>query len=149
MRVVIQRVNSASVDVDGKLVSSISKGLLVLVGIRSGDMDSDIDYIIKKILNIRIFESQKSFMDKCVQDLGLEILCVSQFTLYGNCNKGNRPSFDKAMSPKEAKLFYDKFLEKLKQNYSKVSDGIFGAYMQVSLVNDGPVTIILDSNKEI
>ena len=145
MKVVIQRVKSASVEVDGDLISSIGQGLLVLVGIHKEDTQKDSDYIIKKILSLRFFESEKSFMDKSVQDLNLEVLLVSQFTLYGNCKKGARPSFDKAMPPKEAKIFYENFVEKFKQQHSKVKDGIFGAYMQVSLVNDGPVTIILDS----
>jgi D-tyrosyl-tRNA(Tyr) deacylase len=145
MRAVIQRVNSASVEVDGKLVSSIDKGLLVLVGIEKEDTSRDSEYLIRKILNLRIFDDQEKFLDKSVQDLGLQVLLVSQFTLYGSCKKGNRPSFDKAMPPKEAKVFYSDFVEKFKQSYSKVKDGIFGAYMQVSLVNDGPVTIVLDS----
>ena len=145
MRAVIQKVNAASVEVDGKLVSSIEKGLLVLVGIERQDTPKDSEYLVRKILNLRIFDDQEKFLDKSVQDLSLEVLLVSQFTLYGSCKKGNRPSFDKAMPPKEAKVFYQDFVEKFKQNYFKVKDGIFGAYMQVSLVNDGPVTIILDS----
>ncbi len=145
MRAVIQRVNSASVTVDKKVVSSIEKGLLILVGIHKDDTDKDCEYLIKKILNLRIFEGEKSFVDKSVKDLDLEILFVSQFTLYADCKKGTRPSFDKAMSSKDAKVFYQNFINSFKQEYSKIKDGVFGAYMQVNLVNDGPVTIILDS----
>jgi len=128
-------------------VSKINKGLLVLVGIHKEDTQDDIDFIIKKLLNLRLFDFDNKFCEKSVKDLSLEILCVSQFTLYASCKKGNRPSFDKAMSPKEAKVFYSNFLNKLKQQHSKVKDGEFGAYMQVSLVNDGPVTIVLDRKK--
>ena len=149
MRAVIQRVNNASVHVDGKLISSISKGLLVLIGINKEDKKEDCEYITRKILNLRIFESEKSFMDKSVQDLDLEILFISQFTLYGSCNKGNRPSFDKAMSPGDANFFYQDFLESFKKVYPTIKDGVFGAYMQVNLVNDGPVTIILDSQNKL
>ena len=145
MRAVIQRVNSASVEVEGKLISKIEKGLLVLVGIHKEDTQKDAGYIIRKILNLRVFESEKSFMDKSVQDLELEILLVSQFTLYADLRKGNRPSFDKAMPPAQAKIFYENFVEKFRENYPKTKDGVFGAYMQVSLVNDGPLTIILDN----
>ena len=149
MRVVIQKVKSASVKIDEKLVSQINQGLLVLVGINKADTQKDVDYVTKKILNLRVFESEKGFFDKSVQALNLEILFVSQFTLYGNCKKGNRPSFDKAMPSDQAKSFYQDFLDNFKKQYSKIKDGVFGAYMKVELINDGPVTIILDSSKEI
>ncbi len=145
MRVVIQRVNQASVEIDGKLVSKIDKGLLVLVGIKSNDTLDQCDYLINKILNLRIFEDEHFKMNKSVSDLNLEILLVSQFTLYADCKKGNRPSFINAMPPAQAKEFYQKFVDQFKQKYTKVKDGIFGAYMKVNLINDGPVTIILDS----
>ncbi len=147
MKAIIQRVDSASVKVDEKIVSEIKKGLLILIGIHKDDKQEDADYLIRKILNIRIFDDQEKFMDKSVNDFNLEILFVSQFTLYASCKKGNRLSFDKAMPPKDAKVFYQNFVENFKQNYSKVKDGIFGAYMKVNLINDGPVTIILDSAK--
>ena len=145
MKALIQRVTSGSVSVEGKLVSSIQKGLLVFIGLGLDDTQTDCEFITRKILNLRIFDGQKSFADKSVQDLGLEILFVSQFTLYANCNKGNRPSFSKAMPPDKAKLFYQDFFNQFKFQYSKIKDGVFGANMQVELVNDGPVTILLES----
>jgi len=148
MRAVIQRVNNASVTIDDKVISKVNKGLLVLIGIHKDDTQKDCEYLIRKILNLRIFEGEKSFVDKSVKDLDLEILLVSQFTLYADCTKGNRPSFDKAMSSKEAKVFYQNFIENFRKEYPKIKDGIFGAYMQISLTNDGPVTIILDSIRQ-
>ena len=145
MKVVIQRVKSASVEVDGKVISSISKGLLVFVGIREDDSKDNVEYISKKILNLRIFESENGYFDKTIQDVNGEILFVSQFTLYGDCKKGNRPSFSHTMSPVMAKVFYHDFLENFKKIYPKIQDGLFGANMQVSLINDGPVTILLDN----
>lgn len=144
MKVVIQRVKSASVEVDKKLISTINKGFLVFVGIREDDSEDNVEYITKKILNLRIFESENGFFDKTIQDIDGEILFVSQFTLYGDCKKGNRPSFYKAMSPDKAKLFYYSFLDHFRTFYPKIKDGLFGKNMQVSLVNDGPVTIVLD-----
>jgi len=145
MRAVIQRVEQACVEVDGKLISKISKGLLVLVGIKTDDTQKDSEYLIKKILNLRIFEDEKHSMNKSVLDLNLEILLVSQFTLYGDCKKGNRPSFINAMSPEPAKDFYNNFVEKFRQQYPNVQDGVFGAHMKINLINDGPVTVILES----
>ncbi|MBD3231715.1 D-tyrosyl-tRNA(Tyr) deacylase [Candidatus Dependentiae bacterium] len=145
MKVVIQRVNYASVSVENKLISKINKGLLIFVGIGKNDNQKDIEYIIRKILNLRIFDTTEKFMDKNVKDLDLEILSVSQFTLCVNFRKGNRPSFDMSMPSKEAAKFYRKFFLKLKEKYPKAKDGIFGAYMDIKLSNDGPVTIILDS----
>ena len=149
MKAIIQRVDSASVSVDEKIISEIKKGLLILIGIHKDDKQEDADYLMRKILSLRIFDDQEKFMDKSVNDFNLEILFVSQFTLCASCKKGNRPSFDKAMSPKDAKVFYQNFVEKFKQNYSKVKDGIFGAYMKVNLINDGPVTIILESTNVV
>ena len=145
MKIVIQSVTQASVEVNDKIVSSIGKGLLILVGIHRDDTEQDCEYIIKKILNMRLFDVGEKYFDKSVQDLDLEILVVSQFTLYGSLKKGKRPSFDKAMPPAQAKEFYANFVEKLRALYPKVQDGVFGAMMKVSLVNDGPVTIIGDS----
>jgi len=168
MRAVVQLVKSASVSVSQKLVSEIGPGLLVLLGIkdddahplsgsppfvraqdrlRSGQARSSGGYIIKKIINLRIFPDENGNMNKSVQDVGGEILLVSQFTLYGDCRKGNRPSFICAMPPEKAKNFYKNFADCLKSEYPKVKEGIFGAYMQVALVNDGPVTILIDSEK--
>ena len=149
MKAIIQRVDSASVSVDEKIISEIKKGLLILIGIHKDDKQEDADYLMRKILNLRIFDDQEKFMDKSVNDFNLEILFVSQFTLYASCKKGNRPSFDKAMPPKDAKVFYQNFVENFKQSYSKVKDGIFGAYMKVNLINDGPVTITLESTNVI
>ncbi len=147
MKVVIQKVKSASVTVNEKLISEIEKGFLILVGIGQNDTQKDVDYITKKILNLRIFESEKGYFDKSIQDIDGEILFVSQFTLYGDCNKGNRPSFSHAMPPAQAKIFYQNFLDNFKKLYPKIKDGQFGAMMQVELINDGPITIILDSIK--
>ena len=147
MRVVIQKVKSASVNVEGKLVSEIGAGLLILVGIFQEDSQKDVEYITKKILNLRIFESENGYFDKNIQEVDGEILFVSQFTLYGDCKKGNRPSFSRAMQPDKAKVFYQDFLDNFKNLYLKIKDGLFGANMQVSLINDGPLTIILDSKK--
>jgi len=147
MRALVQRVSEASVSVDNAVVSHIQGGLLVLLGIKSDDTQKDQDYIIKKILNLRIFSDQKNMMNKSVVDVSGEILLVSQFTLYGDCSKGNRPSFAKAMKPEQAKILYDDFARNVKQQYGKVREGIFAAHMQVSLVNDGPVTILIDSKK--
>jgi D-aminoacyl-tRNA deacylase len=147
MKVVIQKVKSASVDVEQKLISEINQGYLALVGIHESDTQDDIDYITKKILNLRLFESENGYFDKSIKDIEGQILFVSQFTLYGDTKKGNRPSFFKAMPPEKAKLFYENFLENFKTLYPKIKDGLFGANMQVSLINDGPITIILDSDK--
>ena len=145
MRAVIQRVTSAAVSVDGKTVSQIGNGLLVLLGIGRDDTDKDRDYLIKKIIKLRIFPDEQRSFDKSVVAVGGEILLVSQFTLYGDCSKGNRPSFYQAMPPQKAQVAYDDFAKSLKGEYPNVQEGVFGAHMQISLMNDGPVTIVLDS----
>lgn len=145
MKAVIQRVTSASVVVDDRLVSAIGPGLLVLLGIKDDDTKKDTDYIIRKIVHMRIFADGQGKMNRNIIDRAGEILLVSQFTLYGDCKKGNRPSFVRAMDPKKAELFYIEFVTTCKQIYPKVKEGIFGANMQVALVNDGPVTIVVDS----
>ncbi len=145
MKAIIQRVSNASVTVDNKIVSKINKGMVILLGIKTEDTEKDSDYIIKKTKNLRIFPDEKGLMNKSVEELVLEILIISQFTLYGDCNKGNRPSFIKAMPQKQAKTFYETFVEKFKQAYPKIKDGIFGADMKVELINDGPVTIIIET----
>ncbi|KAH6918258.1 D-tyrosyl-tRNA deacylase [Coprinopsis sp. MPI-PUGE-AT-0042] len=152
MRAVVQRVTSASVAVDGETVSQIGRGIMVLVGIGVDDNDTDIATLTKKILGIKVFEdpSDPSKMWKSsVKDINGEILCVSQFTLFANTSKGNKPDFHKAMSSEGSRAMYTRFLEKLGQQYesSKIKDGRFGAMMNVSLTNEGPVTLTLDSRK--
>lgn len=147
MRAIIQRVNFASVEVDKKEVSRINKGLLLFVGFGKEDTDVDLKYIFKKVLSLRIFEDQNFKMNLSVLDKGYEILIVSQFTLYGDCRKGNRPSFDNSLSSIEAKRKYEEFLELFYDNHIVVKTGKFQADMKVLLENDGPVTIQLDSKK--
>lgn len=150
MRAVVQRVTNASVSVDGEIVSKIGPGLLCLIGISEGDQESDAEFIARKILNIRLWPSEKKAWDLNVQQQQYELLCVSQFTLYGRL-KGNKPDFSKAMGPQPARELYDKFVLRLQQSYAadKVKDGVFGAMMAVELVNDGPVTFLLDSEKPL
>ncbi len=147
MRAVIQRVLSASVEVDGAVISSIKTGLLLLLGIHTSDKDSDIDYIISKTIGLRIFEDQNGVMNLSALETDSEILMVSQFTLYGDVRKGKRPSYSEAMPPEQASVMYEKFISEFRLKYPKVKSGIFGADMKVSLVNSGPVTILLDSSK--
>ena len=143
MKLVIQRVNKASVTIENELYSSINKGLLVLFGVEKNDSEDMIEYFAQKLLKLRIFEDEQGKMNKSVLDIEGEILAVSQFTLAADCKKGTRPSFDNAMEPKRAKEFYEKFVEILKNSQINVKTGVFGAHMQVELVNNGPVTIIL------
>ncbi|KAH8276932.1 hypothetical protein KR026_002582 [Drosophila bipectinata] len=146
MRAVIQRVKAAKVTVLDDLVSSIGPGLCVLVGIKASDTVTDVDYLVRKILALRLFEENDKRWQKSVKDLNMEILCVSQFTLYHRL-KGNKPDFSAAMKGEEAQQLYNQFLERLGKSYdpSKIKDGKFGAYMQVHIENDGPVTINLES----
>ena len=150
MKAVIQRVLTASVSVSGELVSSIQRGYCILVGISKDDTEKDMDYIIRKILNIRLFsdEDSNTRWNKSVIDKDFEILCVSQFTLQ-SVLKGTKPDFHQAMAAEKSKDFYDKFLDSLGNLYKKdkIKNGKFGNYMKVSIENDGPVTIILDSKK--
>uniref|UniRef100_A0A094ZI72 D-aminoacyl-tRNA deacylase n=1 Tax=Schistosoma haematobium TaxID=6185 RepID=A0A094ZI72_SCHHA len=165
MRAVVQRVKQASVSVNDSIISQIGRGILVLIGLSRRDTENDMEYMydniyfmysfysmVRKILNIRLFPSQDGIRrwDKSVKDLNLEILCVSQFTLYSEL-KGNKLDFHYAMDPKLSKDIYSQLINQLKKNYNedKVKDGIFGAMMDVSLINDGPVTITLDSNPDI
>ncbi|MCB9255814.1 MAG: D-tyrosyl-tRNA(Tyr) deacylase [Chitinophagales bacterium] len=149
MKVVIQRVSKASVSVDEKIVGSISKGLLVLVGFQEGDEVEDLIWMASKICNLRIFSDHEGKMNLSLLDLDAQILLISQFTLYASTKKGNRPSFIKAAKPELAKSLYAQFSELLAQlNSKKCEEGIFGADMQVSLCNDGPVTIIIDSKQK-
>lgn len=144
MKLVIQRVKEAKVTVEGKTVGEIYKGLLVFVGIAPEDTKETADRYLKKLVDLRIFEDEKGKTNLSLLDVGGELLLVSQFTLYANCKKGNRPSFIEAASPDLAEPFYEYMLEKAKEYVDMVEGGVFGAQMQVSLVNDGPFTIVLD-----
>lgn len=146
MRAVVQRVNHASVTVDKKIVSKIEKGLLIFVVFSNLDTISDLEYILNKILGLRIFEDENEKMNLSVMDKNYEILVVSQFTLYGDCRKGKRPNFMESLNPTDANILYEKFLEMCREKIS-VKSGIFGADMKILLENDGPVTIQLDSSK--
>lgn len=143
MKLVIQRVDSASVTIENNLHSSIKKGLLVLFGVEKDDSEDMLEYFAQKLLKLRIFEDEQGKMNKSVLDIEGEILVVSQFTLCADCKKGTRPSFDNAKEPKIAKEYYEKFVEILKKSGINIKTGVFGAHMQVELVNNGPVTIIL------
>ncbi|MCK5633180.1 D-tyrosyl-tRNA(Tyr) deacylase [bacterium] len=145
MKAVVQKVKTASVAVDGVVISKIDYGFLVLLGIKKNDTVKDRDYIIKKLLKLRVFSNGDLNWDKNIVQAGGNILLVSQFTLYVNCKKGNRPSFYEAMPPQEAQKVYNDFTVELKKQYLQVKEGAFGAMMQVELLNDGPVTIIIDS----
>ena len=145
MKVVLQRVSDASVSVDNKIVGKINNGLLVLVGFTYGDTSSDIDYVVNKILNIRIFNDDAGIMNKSIIDINGSILSVSQFTLYADATKGRRPSYDKALKPELANDLYNEFNNLLSNSNIHLEKGIFGSDMKVNLTNDGPVTIIIES----
>lgn len=145
MRVVVQKCLESSVIVDNKLISKIDKGLMVLVGFTHTDTDNDIDYLVKKVTKLRIFEDENGVMNRSVIDENGEILCISQFTLYGDAHEGNRPSYIKAMPGKDSVKLYDVFCSKLNE-IVLTKKGVFGADMKVSLINDGPTTIIIDTD---
>lgn len=147
MRVVIQRSKEAAVSVNGEIVGSISKGYVLLVGITHDDTMDDVKYVAKKVSEMRIFEDDEGKMNRSIQEVGGEILSVSQFTLYADTKRGRRPSFIDAAKPELAKPLWEAFNEQLKQYGLKVETGIFGAEMKVSLINDGPVTIIVESKQ--
>ena len=147
MRAVIQRVKSASVTVEGKVVSEIRVGLLVFLGVAQEDTPADVDYMASKIANLRIFEDNEGRMNLSILDVGGEALVVSQFTLYGDCRKGRRPSFIHAARPEKADPLYQAFMDEISRLGVPVKAGIFQAMMDVELINDGPVTMMLDSNK--
>ncbi len=149
MRVVIQKVKEASVTVEGKIISSINEGLLVLVGIEDADTKEDIDYLVRKIVQLRVFDDENGVMNLSVQHIGGDIIVVSQFTLHGTTKKGNRPSYNRAAKPGSAIPMYDKFVETMEIALGKkVGIGKFGATMDVALINNGPVTIIIDSKQK-
>lgn len=148
MRAVVQRVKRSSVSVDGKVISKIDKGLMVLLGVEANDDEKDLEYILKKVTRLRIFDDEEGVMNKSLLDYGLEVLVVSQFTLYGDARKGNRPSYVRSAKFDQGILLYEKFIEELQKLDIKVSHGEYGADMDVELINDGPVTILLDSSKE-
>jgi len=149
MRAVIQRVRKAKVIVNNKTVSEIGKGLLVFLGIGKEDSEKDFEYISRKLTGLRIFEDENSKFNLSLTDINGEILIVSQFTLYGDCRKGRRPSFDQAETVENSLIIYNNFLKYFKKNYSNIpiKEGVFQAHMEVELINDGPVTFLLDSKK--
>ena len=146
MRVVIQRVSQSNVKVSGEVIGKINEGLMVLVSFVDEDNDTDLGWMTKKIINLRIFNDDEGKMNRSVQDIGGDILLISQFTLHGSTKKGNRPSFIKAAKPDFANVMYERFIKVLEQSLGKeIQTGEFGGDMKVSLVNDGPTTIIIDS----
>ena len=146
MKAVIQRVSSASVTIDGKNINKIRLGYLILLGIETNDQQADLNYIVKKTIGLRIFNDQKGHMNLSIQDINGEILVVSQFTLCANTKKGRRPSFINAAPSKQALIIYQQYCKQLTLQNLHVKTGKFGSNMQIELINDGPVTIILDSN---
>jgi len=147
VRVVLQRVARASVRVDGEIVGKIGRGLLLLVGVGRGDPPAHVDRLAEKVAGLRIFEDDAGKMNHGLADVGGEVLVVSQFTLYGDVRRGRRPSFDHAAPPAEARSHYEDFVRELRAAHSPVATGEFQAMMQVELVNDGPVTVLIDSKK--
>ncbi|MFW5781327.1 MAG: D-aminoacyl-tRNA deacylase [Bacteroidota bacterium] len=150
MRAVIQRIEMATVETEGKVLSQVKQGLLILLGIEETDRDEDIDWLTGKIARLRVFDDDEGIMNLSVQDVKGEVMVISQFTLHASTKKGNRPSYIRAAKPEFAKDIYDKFIFRMGQHLqSPVKEGKFGAYMKINLVNDGPVTIIIDTkNKE-
>lgn len=147
MRAVVQRVSRASVAVEGQVIGEIGLGLLVLLGVSASDGEGDADYLAEKIAGLRIFEDQDGKMNRCVADAGGAVLTVSQFTLYGDVRRGKRPSFDAAARPERARELYEYFVARIRRGGLRCETGQFQAMMSVSLVNLGPVTILLDSSK--
>ncbi len=147
MRAVVQRVLCSSIKVDNNIVSSIGFGLVAFIGFHRDDLQSDMEYIANKILQLRVFNDEKNVMNKSLLEVEGELLIISQFTLYGDVRKGRRPSYSSSMPPEKASKFYNEFIELCKQKYRRVKSGIFRADMEIDLKNSGPVTILLDSNK--
>lgn len=144
MKLVIQRVSHSKVEVDSKIIGEIEKGFLVLLGVGPEDTTEIADFLVEKLCNLRVFEDENQKMNLSIKDIDGELLIVSQFTLYADCKKGNRPSFTNAAKPEKANEVYEYFIEKCRDKVRKVEHGEFGADMKVSLLNDGPVTIILE-----
>ncbi len=149
MRAVLQRVSSASVEVESEVVASIGKGLLVLLGVAREDSERDADWLAHKIAGLRIFEDEAGKMNLSVQDAGSAVLVVSQFTLLAECRRGRRPSFTEAAPPEQAERLYEVFVARLRQSGLRVETGVFQAKMQVHLANDGPVTLVIDTKGEV
>ena len=147
MRAVIQRVSQAEVKVGAEIVGRINEGLLIFLGVEKNDSDADLRYLYEKITNLRIFEDKQDKMNLSVRDIQGQLLVVSQFTLYADCRKGRRPSFENAASPEIARMYYENFVELAKVDGFKTETGQFQAHMSVMMYNDGPVTIMLDSKK--
>lgn len=147
MRAVVQRVTSSSVTVDGKIIGEIGRGLNVLLGISVDDTNEDIKYMKDKILNLRIFEDEDGKLNRSLKDIDGDILIISQFTLYGDCRKGRRPSFIDALPGEQSKVMYEEFVRLCRNDVNNVATGIFGADMSVKINNDGPVTLLVESKK--
>lgn len=148
MRAVVQKVSSSKVTVDGEIIGKIDQGLMVLLGVTHDDTSKDVDYMVDKVTNLRIFEDEEGKMNLSLKDIGGDVLAVSQFTLYGDARRGRRPSFSDAARPEVANPLYEEFIEKVKTQGINVETGKFGAHMMVDLTNDGPITILLESRKE-
>ena len=148
MKLVVQRVKNAQVEVEGKLVGKIEQGFLVLLGVTHSDTKDQADYLVKKLCKLRVFADENDKMNLCLKDINGELLIVSQFTLYADCTQGNRPSFTEAAKPQFANELYEYIIKKCKEQVKNVETGIFGADMQVSLINDGPVTIMLQKGMD-
>lgn len=147
MRAVVQRVGNARVEVDGRIIGAIDRGLVVLLGVHRDDTDKDLTWMVDKIHHLRIFDDDRGMMNRSLAEVGGGLLVVSQFTLQGDCRKGRRPSWNEAAPPAQAKLLYDRFLDLCRQRAIDVQAGVFQAMMEVTLTNSGPVTILLDSHK--
>jgi len=147
MRLLVQRVKEAAVNVDGEVVGQIGHGLLAFLGLKHGDTSHQIPWMVKKLCGLRIFSDDQNKMNLSVQDVDGGILVISQFTLYGDCSSGRRPSFTEALGESEAEILYHQFVQQLRQSYQHVETGQFGAPMEVSLINDGPVTLWVDDLK--
>ncbi len=144
MKVLVQRVISSSVEVNNKIVGKIDKGIMLLVGFTQNDTSKEIDYMVDKVINLRIFDDENGIMNRSLLDISGSILSISQFTLYADASKGRRPSYTKALTSKETIVLYNEFNDKLRSKNIKVETGIFGEEMKVSLINDGPITIMLE-----
>jgi D-tyrosyl-tRNA(Tyr) deacylase len=144
MRIVLQRVKTASVSINGQIVGTIGPGILVLLGVHKDDVPEKADFLAAKCVDIRIFSDEQGKMNRSLMDTGGEALVVSQFTLFGDCSKGRRPSFIEAAPPEKGKALYEYFVQRMKERVKKVETGVFGAMMDVMLVNDGPVTLVLE-----